>query len=201
MTPRKPAASSVYRLRITLQEIVPPIWRCVEVSANTRLCCLHDVIQIVMGWTDSHLHQFEKEGKYYGVPDTEFDDINVIEEGIVPLRSLLKAEGDSALYLYDFGDNWRHDVVLEQVRRSPGAALRPVCMGGERHCPPEDVGGVPGYAEFLEVIFEPRHEEHEHFTAWCGGRFQPEEFDVAAVNDALSQLRWPVRHRRTLRRI
>ena len=122
-----------------------------------RLNCLHDVFQIVMGWTDSHLHQFEKDGACYGVPYDEFeeDGIEIIDSNSVSLNGLLKSEGDSLLYLYDFGDNWRHDVVVEKIVPGGDAPIRPECVAGERHCPPEDVGGVRGYEEFLEVIFEP----------------------------------------------
>jgi len=111
----------------------------------------------------------------------------------------LKTPGDSMLYVYDFGGNWRHNVTLEKILPASGM-VRPVCIAGERHCPPEDVGGVPGYTEFLEVIFEPGHEEYEHYVRWAGGpsplnrsvgRFQPEEFNIMAVNDALSRMRWP----------
>ena len=109
------------------------------------------------------------------------------------VNGLLKSEGDSLLYLYDFGDNWRHDVVVEKIVPGGDAPIRPECVAGERHCPPEDVGGVSGYEEFLEVIFEPTHEEHQHMVAWAGGRFQPEDFDLAAVRELLARMRWPLR--------
>ncbi len=96
-------------------------------------------------------------------------------------------------------------VVLEKILPASGTMVRPLCLSGERHCPPEDVGGTSGYEEFLEVIFDPSHEEYEHSVRWAGGpsapthsaeRFQPEEFDVRAVNNTLSRMRWPARHRR-----
>jgi hypothetical protein len=148
-----------------------------------------------MGWTDSHLHHFEKDGACYGVPYDEFegDGIETIDSSRVSLDSLLKAEGDSLLYLYDFGDGWRHDVVVEQILPGDDAPNRPVCVAGERHCPPEDVGGISGYEEFLEVIFDPTHEEHQNMVTWAGGRFQPEGFDLSDVNAMLSRMRWPVR--------
>src|SRR5580658_2031516 len=114
------------------------------------------------------------------------------------IGAVLSTPGDSMLYVYDYGDNWRHSVELEKILPA-SEVVRPVCLAGERHCPPEDVGGVPGYAEFLEVIFEPGHEEYEHYVRWAGGpsplnrsvgRFQPEEFNIMAVNDALSRMRW-----------
>lgn len=192
--------SAVYQLKTTLQGTRPPIWRRMQVPATLRLCCLHDVLQEVMGWTDSHLHRFEKDGKCWGVPeDLEGDDgIEITDERGTNVGAVLKTEGDSLLYIYDFGDNWRHDVKLEMILPVLAAVARPVCVAGERHCPPEDVGGPSGYDEFLEVIFEPRHEDFEHCITWAGGpsavnrsvgRFQPEEFDLKAVNDLLSRTR------------
>jgi hypothetical protein len=188
---------SIYELKITLLDIVPAIWRRIQVPSTIPLCCLHDALQAVFGWTDSHLHQFEKDGKYWGVPDDDGfeDDIEVIDESRVPVGKMLLAEGDSMIYIYDFGDNWRHEVVLEKIVPSD-APTKPICLGGKRRCPPEDVGGPSGYQEFLAVIFEPGHEEFSHFRGWAGGKFHAEEFDLKAVNNILSRMRWPVRHRR-----
>jgi hypothetical protein len=108
---------------------------------------------------------------------------------------VLKAEGESMIYVYDFGDHWQHEVVLEKILPSD-APTKPVCLAGERRCPPEDVGGVSGYQEFLEVIFEPGHDDFTHFRGWAGGKFHAENFNVNAVNEILSRMRWPVRHRR-----
>jgi hypothetical protein len=197
MPAKKSAASAAYQLKITLQEIRPAIWRCFQVPSSIRLRRLHDVLQIVMGWTDSHLHQFEKDGKHYGVPgDGMFGNLEILDQTQVTLGQLLKREGDALVYVYDFGDDWHHDLVLEKILPGEGAAARPVCLAGERHCPLEDVGGVAGYEEFLEALFDPKHEEHDQCVGWAGGRFQPEEFEITAVNEVLSRLRWPARHRR-----
>lgn len=187
----------IYELKITLLEIEPPIWRRLQVQSTIPLCCLHDAIQVVMGWTDSHLHQFDKDGKHWGDPqNNEFDDdLEIIDESQVPVAKVLLAEGDTMVYVYDFGDDWRHEVVLEKILRSE-SATKPVCLAGERRCPPEDVGGPNGYKEFLEVIFSPGHEEFEHFRGWAGGKFHAEEFRLKAVNKMLERMRWPVRHRR-----
>jgi hypothetical protein len=190
--------ASIYQLKITLLGIQPPIWRRILVPSTIPLCCLHDAIQAVLGWTDTHLHHFEKHGEYWGVSDDDGfeDDIEVIDESRVPVGKVLVVEGDSMVYVYDFGDNWRHGVVLEKILPSDGTPPKPVCLGGERRCRPEDVGGPSGYQEFLEVIFEPGHEEFSHFRGWAGGKFHAEEFEVKAVNDILEKMRWPVRHRR-----
>jgi Plasmid pRiA4b ORF-3-like protein len=193
----KKAIPSVYQLKITLLGMDAPIWRRIQVPSTVSLSSLHDVLQAVMGWTNSHLHQFEKGGKYWGVPDDDGfdDDIEVINESWVPVEEVLNAEGDSMVYVYDFGDDWRHEVVLEKIVASD-TPTKPVCFAGERRCPPEDIGGPHGYQEFLEVIFQPGHEEFEHYREWAGNPVHAEEFDVKAVNDRLSRMRWPMGHGR-----
>jgi len=191
----KPLHAPVYQLKITLRDILPPIWRRIQVPAGMRLSRLHHVVQVAMGWTDSHLHQFVKDGVSYGIPDDEFSDSDVFDDELVSLGELLKVEGDSLLYVYDFGDDWRHDIALEKILPGEDDAARPLCLAGERHCPPEDVGGSPGYQQFLDVIFDPEHEDHEQMVRWVGGRFQAEEFKLAEVNKALSRLRRPARRK------
>jgi hypothetical protein len=124
---------------------------------------------------------------------SEYDDL--IDESKMQLAKLLKAEGESMVYVYDFGDDWVHEVVLEKVIAVNDVVKTPICLGGERRCPPEDVGGVSGYQEFLEVIFDPKHEEYEHFVGWAGGHFV-DKLDLKAANETLSRMRWPIRHRR-----
>jgi hypothetical protein len=195
--PSKKAPPPIYQLKITLLNIEPPIWRRMQVPSSIRLCCLHSTLQVVMGWTDSHLHQFEKDGKCWGVQEhDEFGELELIDENQTQLGNALKAEGDALIYVYDFGDNWRHEVILEKVIPVNNVVKTPICFGGERRCPPEDVGGVPGYEEFLEVIFDPSHEGHEQLVGWAGGPFQAEEYDVKAVNKILSRMRLPIRHGR-----
>lgn len=193
--PTVKAAPPVYQLKITLLDIQPPIWRRIEVPSSIRLCCLHSAIQVAMGWTDGHLHQFEKDDKNWGIvqlyDDEKFD---VLDDSGVTLAEVLKAEGDGMTYQYDFGDDWRHKVVLETILPGESNIKHPVCLSGERRCPPEDVGGAHGYEAFLEVIFDPMHEEYKRMVRWAGGHFV-DEFDVNAVNRKLSRMRWPVRHR------
>jgi hypothetical protein len=171
-------ASTIYQLKITLVGISPPIWRRILVPSTIRLSSLHDAIQAVFGWTDTHLHHFEKHGEYWGVPDDEdFEDLN--NESKVPLRTVLHGEGDSLTYTYDFGDNWRHKILLEKILPA-GTTPRPICIDGRRRRPPEDVGGPSGYEEFLNVTFEPGHEEFERFREWAGDQVHAEEFNLRA---------------------
>ena len=159
-----------------------------------QLCCLHDAVQVVFGWTDTHLHHFEKYGEYWGVPDEEFEDR--ADESKVSVGKVLMGEGDWMRYTYDFGDNWRHRILLERIVRAETPSPRPICLDGRRRRPPEDIGGPSGYADFLQVIFEPGQEDFDHFRGWAGGKFHAEEFDLKAVNKSLERMRWPVRHRR-----
>lgn len=126
----------ICQLRITLQEIRPPIWRLVQVPNTLRLSRLHDVLQTVIGWTDSHLHRFEKDGKHWGVPEPDEDDsIEVIDESRTTIGDVLTAPGDSMLYVYDFGDNWRHNVELErfcQHQMWSGLSALPVSVTARR---------------------------------------------------------------------
>lgn len=194
--PSAKAPPSIYQLKITLLEIHPPIWRRIQVPSTLLLCCLHDALQAVLGWKDSHLHQFEKDGKYWGEPQYyEDEDLDVVADRDVTIGKVLEAEGESLTYVYDFGDNWQHEIMLETIIPTNAILKTPICLDGERRCPPEDVGGASGYEEFLEVIVDPTHEEYEHYLGWAGGHFV-DEFDVKAVNTTLGRMRWPRKHKR-----
>ena len=194
MSTRK-AVPSLYELSVKLLEIEPRIWRRFTVPSGIRLCCLHDVLQVVVGWTDAHAHQFEKHDRCWGVIEYDHDP-DMENEARMPLDKILSEVGMSLMYVYDFGDNWKHEVTVERILPLRLETLPLRCLAGERRCPPEDVGGVPGYEEFLNVVFEPNHENFEPYRRWAGGPFQAEEFNIAAVNAILSKIRLPIRHRR-----
>ncbi len=183
MTVKKVLDGRVYQLNITLKGIRPPIWRRMQVPGAIRLAALHQVIQTVFGWTDSHLHQFVVVGRTYGQPD-DFDEA-VEDESGVTLAEALGTRNKRFLYVYDFGDNWEHDVVVENIVAGNSGSEGPLCLGGKRHRPPEDCAGPPGYQNFLEAVRDPGHEEHEAMLEWVGGSFDAEAFDLAAVNRAL----------------
>lgn len=187
---------TIYQLKITLLDIDPPIWRRITFPASFRLCCLDTAIQTAMGWTNSHLHQFEKDDQSWGVPEwDDMGDFDWIDESKTRLGGVLLCEGESLKYQYDFGDDWEHEVELEKILPAKDAAPKPSCLAGERRCPPEDVGGVYGYHEFLEAILDPNHGDYDRYRRWAGGHFL-DEFDVKAVNKTLAAMRWPIRHRR-----
>lgn len=174
----------LYRLKVTLRDVRPPIWRRFLVPGDISLKRLHDSLQAVMGWTDSHLHQFEARGVRYGASDREFGVMRVSETKTI-LREVLCRPKDRLTYEYDFGDGWVHDVVLEAVLPPGEGGLYPCVEAGKRACPPEDVGGCYGYDQCLAALTDPRHPDHEHVVGWIGGAFDPEAFDVAAVNQAI----------------
>ena len=150
---------------------------------------LHDVIQEVMGWTDSHLHDFHWREERFGIPDPEFDEERVVDERTVTLKELGLSIKDRLEYMYDFGDGWEHVLTLGKVLEA-GEHQTPVCLNGARSCPPEDCGGVWGYANLLNILQDPTHKEYAEWKAWLPEDFDPERFNLAEVNRALSLRRW-----------
>jgi len=184
-------------LKITLLGTKPPIWRRLQVPGALRLESLHGAIQTAMGWCGGHLHQFEQGDEVWGaLEDAEIGGLDVMDESKVTIAELLGAKGDWLRYVYDFGDYWEHKVVVEKVIPLPLALKAPVCTGGARRCPPEDVGGPPGFADFIETISDPSHEDHEYLLNWAGGTFDPKEFDKEEVNEVLASYKWPLRQKR-----
>ena len=174
--------TQIYQIKVTLDDTHPPIWRRILVPGNTTLLKLHDVLQIVMGWEDYHLHMFTIEGLIYGDPaDEEYGDLGTLDEANYKLGQVIHREGQRFSYEYDFGDSWDHTLLVEKILPPAEGARSPLCLKGKRACPPEDVGGVWGYENFLEAIRDPIHEEHEDYLAWVGGKFDPEAFDLKEI--------------------
>ncbi len=180
--------SAVYQLKVTLKDSKPPIWRRLQVSADTKLSRLHWILQEAMGWTNSHMHQFIVGRTYYGEPDPDLDFV-VEDERKITLGQAAPGAKKKFVYEYDFGDGWEHDILVEKVLEPEPGVKYPFCVEGKRACPPEDCGGVWGYEEFLEAIRDPNHPEHESMLEWSGGVFDSEEFDLDFVNQELRRLR------------
>ncbi len=190
---RASTGAEVYQLKVTLLGSEPPVWRRFAVPANITLAKLHDVIQIVMGWYDCHLHEFyTRDGTRYRARDPDLDldwDAGTIDERKARLRDVIQRAKQRFFYDYDFGDGWEHGLELEKrIPPEPGVKY-PVCLAGERACPPEDCGGVWGYGELIEAIRDPKHERHEELREWLGGPFDPEAFDIEQTNTLLRKLR------------
>jgi Plasmid pRiA4b ORF-3-like protein len=183
-----PINQCVFHLRVELVGIAPTIWRRLLVPGNIRLSKRHDIFQVAMGWTDSHLHCFTIGDLVYSNQDDDDDPEDELDENEVMVREALSDHQDFT-YEYDFGDSWIHDIVVERMTTKRSGLKHAVCLDGERACPPEDCGGPSGYALVLEAIADPDHEEHEDFVTWLGRPFDPEYFDVAVANADLQRVK------------
>lgn len=189
------AAGQVVELKITLRYIKPRIWRTFVVPAGIKLNLLHDVIQAVMGWTDSHLHSFRVGHCEYlqSVPEDAgwqqmIGNRVARDERKHTLRDLINEKGDKFAYLYDFGDDWEHEVKVKSIH-SPEEPLEfAFCRDGARACPPEDCGGAPGYLELVEALPNRKHPQHEYWTDWIDN-YDPTQFDCDYINRRLHGIR------------
>jgi len=181
-------AKKIYQIQIALKDFKPKIWRRLLIPSDLLLSDFHKIIQVSMGWTNSHLHQFVKNRNYYTVrfPDDHFwDEMDNVDYKFMIISDLLKKEKERITYEYDFGDSWHHQIILEKILPVSETINYPVCIKGKMNCPPEDVGGVWGYDSMLEILKQPDHEEYESFIEWLGGEFDPEHFDIEEVNELL----------------
>lgn len=161
-----------------MKEISPPIWRRFVVPSYILLPELHQMLQNIMGWTNSHLHQFIKDDQFYCKPDPE-DEMDSIDYRKIGLDQLVQNIGDEIIYEYDFGDGWEHIITLEEIQNVP------YCIEGERSCPPEDCGSYSGYDRLIEILKDPTHEEYDDYLTWLGGSFDPEFFNQKEINERL----------------
>jgi hypothetical protein len=187
------ASEPVASLTVILEGIEPRIWRRVLVPSKIRLDRLHDVIQAAMGWQNYHLHVFISGDDTYGQRDDDDDfELGHRDERGARLDHLLRVVGDSMHYEYDFGDGWGHDIVLEDLLPVEADRRYPVCLDGERACPPEDCGGAPGYAELIQAIADPRHPDHKQLRASLDRRgyvaYDPARFDASEANARLDSV-------------
>jgi len=189
--PAPKSTGELYQFKITLLDYEPPIWRRIQVKDCT-LDKLHEHIQTSMGWTNSHLNHFRIDGKLYGDPllmRETFEELNYADSTRTLLSAILPKGGERFRfeYEYDFGDGWRHEVLFEGRPPVEPGRRYPLCLEGERACPPEDVGGVWGYADFVEAIADPEHERHGELMEWIGREFDPEAFDPKAATNAMKR--------------
>jgi len=178
------AGVAVYQIKITLTGSKPPIWRRFQVRGDTSLARLHDIIQIIMGWESYHLHEFIVRNAFR-VSNPEFELDGTQDESRVALQDIAPEEKCRVEYVYDFGDGWRHDILVEKIIPPEEGKRYPVCLKGKRACPPEDCGGIWGYEAFLEAIADPEHPDHQELLDWIGGSFDPEELDLDEINAML----------------
>jgi hypothetical protein len=187
MVKKTASKAPIYQIKVTLDGSKPPIWRRLLVPGDVTLEKLHYIIQEAMGWTNSHLHQFIVDGIYFGEPHPDYG-FEMHDERRIRLKEITYNEGFKFRYEYDFGDSWMHTLAVEKIVEPEPGQQYPVCIKGKRACPPEDVGGVWGYGDFLEAIGDPDHSEHEMYLEWIGGEFDPEAFDLEETNTMLREL-------------
>jgi hypothetical protein len=175
------------QLKVSLRGVSkPPVWRRLLTPADMRLDQLHHVIQIAIGWTDTHLHVFSTAAGDFGIPDPELGFRN---ERTARLTRFLQRPDDRIHYTYDFGDGWEHDIVLEKRLRLDPSERIPTCLAGKGACPPEDCGGPWGHADLKEALANPGHEDHHDMLDWLGldsaEDFDPAACDLVEINEVL----------------
>ncbi len=187
----------ILQIRISLVDIVPPIWRRIQIPSTYSFWDLHVAIQDAMGWLDYHLHAFRipdlRQGTLVeiGIPDDEYEAGQQTLPGWeIGVEDYLNYWSPVAVYEYDFGDGWVHVVQLEARLPARKGTSYPNCLAGERKCPPEDCGGTGGYEEFLEAIADSRHPEHKAMLEWVGGSFDAEDFNPSSVEFSDPRKRW-----------
>ncbi|EEW23721.1 plasmid pRiA4b ORF-3 family protein [Rhodobacter ferrooxidans] len=184
----------IARIRIDLEHLEPRIWRRVEVSLTTNLRSLHEVIQAVMPWENTHLYQFTIGDRVYGEPSPEDAawGRKIYQAKGMRLGTLIGRGVTKFVYTYDFGDDWQHRITVESVGVADPALDYPVFIDGERRAPPEDVGGPPGFMDFIEAVAKRSHPQHKDMVRWYGGPFHPTDFaaaDIAAGLRAIAERR------------
>jgi hypothetical protein len=179
-TSPEPPAQIVFRLRIRLEDVDPPVWRRLLVPGSVRLAKLHDIFQAALGWTNSHLHAFTIGGQRYGMQFDEYPEGEIDEKDVTVRQALWDQR--RFVYEYDFGDSWTHEVIVEETIRLPMGLKFAVCLDGENACPPEDCGGAPGYERMRQVLADPTDGEYDLYRRWAGESFDPAAFDLAGTN-------------------
>lgn len=183
----------IARLRIELEGTDPMVWRRVDVPLDLRLRRVHEVIQAVFDWNGPHLHQFEADRRLYGLPEImgqELAGMRLYSDKNIKLGAVLDRGVQNFTYTYDFGDDWVHEIVVEKTFEPEADVEYPILVDGERQAPPEDVGGLPSFAEFLAAVVDENHPDHEELLEWQGGEpFDPDDMQVEKVEAMLSRIR------------
>lgn len=198
----------IVTLRIELIGVEPTPWREVDVPMSSTLLMTHKIIQAAMGWQDCHMFEFRVGEKSYGVPDPDYDHSGnpnrLFNAKGLTLRMLSDRSISEFFYTYDFGDNWRHQLHITNPREGDPAVDYPRLVQGAGACPPEDVGGVIGYSDFIEAMDSPRHPSHCEVIDWYGSRFDPEKIDWTSIEIRMdmiaSKRRGPLMSHRTGKR-
>lgn len=179
---------TIARLRISLLDTDPEIWRLVDVPLGVSLKMLHDVIQAAMGWQDYHLREFEAGDRRYGLPDPEWSNDELAAAKNIKLAALIERGIRQLLYIYDMGDNWEHVITVEDIRAGDPNTKHPRFIDGARRCPPEDVGGIPGFENFLDAMSDPNHKEHDELRQWYGAKYDPDDINERITKRRITEI-------------
>jgi len=178
--------TEILQINITLMRTNPKIWRRILVTQNLNLERLHDAIQISMGWTFSHLFEFTVGDRKYGEPDPYAPaGSQAFHARNLKLSAIVDRNIKNFSYIYDFGDHWEHEILIEKQIVADSSQRYPVFVHGEGRCPPEDVGGIDGFEEFLSAIKDPSHEDYQHYQDWVGENYDPNTIDLEGINQGM----------------
>jgi len=181
----KDMEKKIYQIKITLNGTRPLIWRRILTNAHILLVDFHRILQTTMGWTNSHLHAFIDGSMEYAPVEFEVD--GALYSRTVHLDEIMDEDNPEIVYEYDFGDGWEHTLLLEKVLPADNQQQIPVCIGGKRNCPPEDVGGIWGYGDMLKILKKPGHKEYQSYIEWLGYEFDPGYFNMDEINEQLKR--------------
>lgn len=176
----------VIQLHVELDGVEPKVWRRLLVPGDSQMSEVAETVLIAMGWENSHLHQFEVGDEVYGMNADDFPE-EEIDEATVTAIDVLRGQR-SFTFTYNFGDDWEHQITVEDISWTEPPMFCAVCLGGEQACPPEDSGGPGGYRRFLDALADPGHAEHQLYSDWMGGAFDPGVFSIATVNALLQEI-------------
>jgi Plasmid pRiA4b ORF-3-like protein len=183
------SAATIAQLKITLDDVKPAVLRRFAVPFDIRLDRLHLTIQAAMGWTNSHLYEIRAGDVSWSTPYPDQDWAGFLDARKARLGDVLEDVGTKTLkYLYDFGDGWEHTIKVERLIDPEPGTPYPRLIEAKGCCPPEDVGGPWGYAEFLEAIADPKHERHRELKEWFADDFNPHVVDVDRLSEDVAEL-------------
>jgi len=188
----------IIEIKVILNDIEPKVTRLLQVPANIRLDRLHLTLQAAMGWTNSHLYMFETARTTWGVPDPDFGGDDLPADKTTLWEVIEDTSQKTITYIYDFGDNWEHRIKIGKTTDPVPGNLYPRLTEVTSKCPPEDVGGFPGYYEFLDAMADPNHPEHENLKEWFGDAFDPNQPETDELKLEVLKLakRWKPRKTR-----
>jgi len=183
MSQHTPAHNVIVQIKVKLLGVTkPPVWRRLQLRADTRLDQLHEIIQTALGWENYHMHVFSFGDEEFGIPDRE---LRFSDERKVTLGDLIAGVGDRLRYTYDLGDDWQHEIVVEDLLDADPETHYPTLVAAKGACPPEDCGGPWGYANLRDILADPSHDEHQQMLEWLDLNDANEFAPAAVATDAI----------------